>query len=85
MSDLYDTHPETGWPIWMEWKLQDSNFVLVVFTETYSKRSEGHEEPGRGLGVAWDADLIKQEPYESPHRNARIIPVVAILGNARTC
>ncbi len=74
--DQYQPHPPQGWPMWMEQQLDAADFVLVVFTETYWKRAEGHEEPGRGLGVAWEADLIREWLYQSPHDNSRIVPIL---------
>lgn len=76
MIDQYEPHPAEGWPQWMERQIENSDFVLLVFTETYQRRAVGKEEPGRGLGVAWEADLIREELYDSPHHNERFIPVV---------
>jgi hypothetical protein len=50
--DLYVLVPEEGWPLGMERQIRDSNFVLMVCTETYLKRVLGEEQPGKGLGSA---------------------------------
>jgi hypothetical protein len=33
-------------------------FVLMVCTTTYRRRAMGLEEPGKGLGVDWEGNLI---------------------------
>ncbi len=30
--------PEEGWPTWMEDKIEEADFVLLSFTETYLRR-----------------------------------------------
>src|SRR5215470_19573224 len=76
MIDQYDPHPPEGWPMWMERQINGADFVLLVCTETYWHRAEGHEQPGRGLGVAWEADLIRDALFEHPHENTRFIPIL---------
>ena len=76
MIDQYDPHPPEGWPLWMERQINGADFVLLVCTETYWRRAEGHEQPGRGLGVAWEADLIRDALYRQPHENTRFIPIL---------
>jgi hypothetical protein len=49
--DRFDPAPPDGWPRWMERQLKQANFVVLVCTETYRRRFEGQEEPGRGLGA----------------------------------
>jgi hypothetical protein len=74
--DQYEPHPSEGWPMWMERQIATSDFVIVVCTETYWKRAEGKETAGRGLGVAWEADLIREALYDEAHRNDRFIPTL---------
>lgn len=76
MIDQYEPHPPEGWPMWMERQITSADFVLIVFTETYWQRAEGHEQPGRGLGVAWEADLIRESLYNQPFHNERFIPLL---------
>ncbi len=83
MIDQYEPHPPEGWPLWMERQIEHADFVLVVCTEIYRQRADGTEQPGRGLGVAWEADLIREELYRSAHRNERFIPVVFDAGHQR--
>jgi hypothetical protein len=44
--------------------------------ETYRRRADRKEEPGRGLGVAWEAAIITDETYRNAARNTRFIPVL---------
>ncbi|MBC7821282.1 MAG: toll/interleukin-1 receptor domain-containing protein, partial [Planctomycetaceae bacterium] len=76
MIDQYEPHPPEGWPMWMERQIKGADFVVIVFTETYGRRANGHEQAGRGLGVAWEADLIRNALFNTSHQNSRFIPVV---------
>jgi hypothetical protein len=58
MIDQYEPTPSSGWPRWMERQIREADFVLIVCTETYYRRVVGQEEPDKGLGVCWEANLI---------------------------
>ncbi len=73
--DRYEPHPPQGWPRWMQQQIEIADFVLLVCTETYCRRFEGREAPGRGLGVAWEGLLINQLIYEDGTINEKCIPV----------
>ena len=60
----------------MEARIKESAYTLVVCTETYRRRADRKEEPGRGLGVAWEAAIITDEIYRNAARNTRFIPVL---------
>jgi hypothetical protein len=74
--DQYLVVPEEGWPLWMERQIRDSNFVLIVCTETYYQRVMGKEGPGKGLGVRWEGDLIYQSIYHAGTTDTKFIPVL---------
>lgn len=74
--DQYVVVPEEGWPRWMDKRIRDANFVLIVCTETYYQRAMGDEQPGRGLGVRWEAHLIYQYIYGAGTTNTKFIPVL---------
>ena len=59
----------------MDKKIRDSRFVLMVCTETYSKRVMGEEIPDTGMGVRWEGGLIYQHLYNAG-ANQRFIPVL---------
>jgi hypothetical protein len=74
--DQYIVAPPEGWPLWMEKQIRDANFVLVICTETYLKRTMNEEQPGRGLGVRWEATISYQYLYNGSAINTKFIPVV---------
>jgi WD40 repeat protein len=80
--DQYVIVPEEGWPLWMERQIRDSNFVLMVCTETYLKRVLGEEQPGKGLGVRWEGNLIYNAIYSARVMNTKFIPLLFVVGEA---
>jgi TIR domain len=68
--------PEEGWPRWMDQRIDEADFVLLVCTETYLRRVKGHEQLGQGHGVLWEAHLIYQHIYNTATRNPKFIPVL---------
>jgi hypothetical protein len=73
--DQYEGTPPEGWPHWMERQFRAADHVLMVCTETYLRRIERREEPGRGKGVLWEGNLIYQELYTEGSLNRRFIPI----------
>ncbi|HEX7150969.1 MAG TPA: TIR domain-containing protein [Thermoanaerobaculia bacterium] len=68
--------PEDGWSGWMTRSLREARYVLVVCTETYTRRFHGDEEPGKGMGATWEGAIITKALYAAYGRNRRFIPVV---------
>jgi TIR domain len=79
--DQYVLVPEEGWPLWMERQIEDSDFVLMVCTETYFRRVRDEEESGKGLGVRWEGRLIYHAIYRAEMRNTKFIPVLFDAGD----
>jgi WD40 repeat protein len=73
--DQYVVVPAEGWPRWMDKQIRDSDFVLLVCTETYYQRVMGDEQPGKGLGVRWEGHSIYQAIYDAETMNTKFIPV----------
>jgi hypothetical protein len=73
-----DVYKETDddWPTWMTNQLLAADFVLCVVTETYYRRYRDQEPPDVGLGVGWEASLIRRQLYAQKFHNARILPVL---------
>ncbi len=73
-----DVFKDTGedWPAWMTRQLIEADFVLCVVTETYARRFRDQELPDRGLGVGWEAGLIRRLLYAKKLHNSRIFPVL---------
>ena len=74
--DQYEDSPIDGWPLWCEKQIRDADFVLVICTETYLKRLMKEETPGKGLGVTWEADIIRNYIYGSGVKTDKFIPIV---------
>ncbi|WDN87863.1 hypothetical protein BuS5_00831 [Desulfosarcina sp. BuS5] len=74
--DQYEVSPSEGWPRWMDKKIRDARFVLMICTESYYKRVMGEEEPGKGHGVRWEGNLIYQHIYNAGTENTKFIPVI---------
>src|SRR5437016_1705322 len=74
--DQYEPFPEQGWTLWMKQHLRDSDFVLMVCTETYRRRVDDEEEEGVGRGVRWEGRLIRTTLYEDGNANKRFVPVL---------
>jgi DNA polymerase III delta prime subunit len=76
MVDQYATAPAQGWPRWMEREIQSAEFVLLVCTETYLRRVEGREQPGKGRGVVWEVNLIYNLLYPEDAQVQKFIPII---------
>ena len=56
--------------------IQKADFVLLVCTETYRRRVERREQPGKGRGVLWESKLIYNLLYEADTAVQRFIPIL---------
>ncbi|MGZ8337163.1 MAG: toll/interleukin-1 receptor domain-containing protein [Allosphingosinicella sp.] len=74
--DQYVASPSEGWPRWMDRQIDESDFVLLVCTQTYYRRVMGQEEPGKGLGVRWEGMLVYQHIFDSAAFNTRFVPIL---------
>jgi tetratricopeptide (TPR) repeat protein/energy-coupling factor transporter ATP-binding protein EcfA2 len=74
--DQHEFSPPEGWPRWCRNQVQESQFVLVVCTQTYKRRHEGKAPAGKGKGANWEGFIITLELYEAEGRNTKFIPVV---------
>lgn len=73
--DQYHHSPPEGWPRWMEERISWANYVFIIVSPTYLARVTGREEPGKGLGVRWEGNLIYQHLYQAGANNTKFIPV----------
>jgi hypothetical protein len=76
MIDQYIQFPPEGWPNWCEAEIRKADFVPMVCTETYLRRIDGDEEPGKGHGVLWEARLIKQHLYDAGSVSRKFVPLL---------
>jgi len=63
--------PPQGWPRWMEQQIAEAAYVLVICTDTYLRRYEQRELPGKGKGAIWEGSIIRQELYDSAGQNKK--------------
>ena len=74
--DQYEVSPPEGWQRWMDRQIQEADFVLMICTPIYYRRVMGQEQPGTGLGVRWEGNLIYQHIYNAGTLNTKFIPVL---------
>ncbi len=81
--DQYEVSPPEGWPKWMDRRMNETHFVLVVCTERYFARVRDAEEEGKGLGVRWESTLAYQDIYDAGSENVKFIPVLFDRADSR--
>ena len=81
MIDQYVQSPPEGWPAWCEAEIRKAAFVPIMCTETYLRRVDREEEPGKGHGVLWEARLIKQHLYTAGSVSSKFVPVLLTGGS----
>jgi len=65
-------------------EVRAATFVLVIASPAYRQRAEGDAPKGEGLGVQWEAALIREEVYADPDAALkRFLPVVLPGRSAR--
>lgn len=74
--DQYEPVPPEGWPLWTAHNFEEADFVLLVCTETYRRRFDGHEEAGKGLGSRWEGAAVLQALHDAGARNDKFLPVL---------
>ncbi len=70
---------EHDWPLWTRQQVDRADYVVVIASPAYKRRSDTpHEVPRNvGRGVWWEADYIRGYIYDDKGRSyRRILPVV---------
>ncbi|WP_371566986.1 TIR domain-containing protein [Streptomyces canus] len=81
--DLPADERRQDWSLWMLRGIRDSRFALVVASPQYKRRADGDAAAGEGMGVQWEAGLLRRLVYEDPAGALdRIVPVVLPHGSA---
>ncbi|GAA3978821.1 TIR domain-containing protein [Streptomyces plumbiresistens] len=81
--DLPANERRQDWSLWMLRGIRDSRYALVVASPQYKRRAEGDAAAGEGMGVQWEAGLLRRLVYEDPDAaRDRIVPVVLPGGSA---
>lgn len=75
--DLYFPNPIEGWPRWIERMIDESDYVIIVFSKGYyEKLDKNLHESNLGKGVVFEMTQILQELYNSKAFNKKFIPIV---------
>jgi formylglycine-generating enzyme required for sulfatase activity len=83
--DQYEVSPPEGWPRWMERRIQEADFVLIVCTEVYARRFAGTAPAGEGLGAKFEGAVITQTLYGDEMHNVKFIPLAFSAADAAHC
>ena len=79
--DMYHESPKEGWTSWMINKIKNSDFVLVVCTESYYNIVNTGQEIHSGLGRRFEGKLIQKQLYDNGCINDRFIPILPPNGS----
>ncbi|MDR1265043.1 MAG: CHAT domain-containing protein [Propionibacteriaceae bacterium] len=75
--DVYAAQFPQDWPLWMETEITAADFVLMIASPAYRRRSGAEAAPGEGRGVQWEARLIRDAVYSDQEAGGkRFLPVV---------
>jgi len=74
--DQYENSPPEGWPRWTVKQIEDADFVILVCTESYAKRFNGHQDQQKCIDVNWEGAIFTQELYDAMERKTSFIPVI---------
>ncbi|MEU8376144.1 SEFIR domain-containing protein [Micromonospora sp. NPDC048894] len=82
--DLPATAQRNDWPLWMLEQFKRADFVLVVASAAYSRRTAGEADAGEGRGVQFEGGILRELYYSArPTWTRRILPVV-LPGESKT-
>lgn len=76
--------PDEGWIQWMKQQINEADYVILVFTQTYFERFTKNIEPTEGLGVQWESRIVFGDIYNGGVI-AKYIPVVVNNNDLKTC
>ncbi|MCP9209767.1 toll/interleukin-1 receptor domain-containing protein [Streptomyces sp. NEAU-Y11] len=80
--DLLAAESPQDWGVWMMHRYEEADRVLVIASPAYKRRAEVREEPGTGLGVSWEATLLRAEVHGNPRDWFRRILRVVLPGGS---
>ena len=76
LFDEYEPNPPEGWPRWMEKCVRSADYVLLICTETYSKRIALKEARGVGAGVRLEGELVYNLSYVTQGGLGKLVPIL---------
>ena len=83
-ADMAPGGPPEGWLNWSQKQVEEADRVLIVCTEGYRRRYESNEDPGKGLGVVFEARIIRQALYNTGGYNEKF-RVIIFLEEDNNC
>jgi hypothetical protein len=83
--DRYELSPTEGWRRWSETQVRESDFVLVICTQTYYRRFHGEEDSGTGAGSTFEGELITHllQARKTPSEKPTFVPVIFDLADQK--
>ncbi|MCB1160195.1 MAG: TIR domain-containing protein, partial [Leptospiraceae bacterium] len=76
--DQYEISPPEGWTHWAINQVEESDYVLVVYTENYKNLADKKISSIANRDFIWQADLVTNILYQLGNRNegGKFIPIV---------
>ncbi len=68
--------PKIGWSQWMQKKIKESHFILIIFTEFYLKQFSASTKPDEDLNQDWKGAILDLEIVHGQIKNKQFIPVL---------
>jgi tetratricopeptide (TPR) repeat protein len=69
--------PEIGWSQWMQKKISESHFILIICTEFYLKQFSINRKPNdEDLNQNWKGPILHQESIYGQIKNKKFVPIV---------
>lgn len=81
--DMYHESPAEGWTTWIVNKIKQSDYVLVVCSESYYNVVNGGQTIDSGLGRRFEGKIIQKQIYDRGCINEKFIPILPPNGNRR--
>ena len=81
LIDRYFDWVEKGWRAWMNERIEEADWVLVVCTAEYRRRFDGNAPAASGRGVRWESQHITQALYDEKFNNRRFVPLLPPTGD----
>lgn len=79
--DMYHESPTEGWTTWIVNKIKQSDYVLVVCSESYYNVVNGGQTIDSGLGRRFEGKIIQKQIYDNGCINEKFIPILPPNGN----
>jgi SAM-dependent methyltransferase len=75
--DLSDAERPQNWPEWIMRQVRAADYILIIASSDYRRRSEGAASADEGRGVQFEAQILRTEFYTNQEAaRLRFLPVV---------